>query len=240
MLLIDADITCFSSCASAQVEIEWDEDTWSMYFDFAKGKRRFQEWLDKVFEQTGKEDFKLCFTGTDNFRKKVHPGYKSKRGPKPVGYGALKEWAKETFPFFEKPALEADDCMGILATKFPGKAFPVTMDKDLLTIPGRMFHLNQKLEGEWIESNETDGNHQFFMQTLMGDNTDGYSGCPGMGKVGAAKWLEKHGVTWASVVAAYKKADLTEEDALMNARCARILRASDWDFEKSEVKLWTP
>jgi len=52
--------------------------------------------------------------------------------------------------------------------------------------------------------------------------------------------LDTKGATWPSVVEAYKKAKLTEEDALMNARCARILRASDWDFKKEEVKLWTP
>jgi DNA polymerase-1 len=240
MLLIDADITCFSSCASAQEEIEWDEDTWSFYFDFAKGKRRFQEWLDKVIEGSGVSDFKLCFSGRDNYRKKLNPLYKSKRGPKPVGYGALKDWAKETYPFFEKDQLEADDCMGILATKFHGKAFPATMDKDLLTIPGRMFHLNQKLEGKWVESNEKDGNRQFLLQSLMGDATDGYGGCPGIGPKTAEKLLDKHGAVWKTVVDAYLKAGLTEEDALMNARMARILRAEDWDFENNEVKLWTP
>ena len=33
---------------------------------------------------------------------------------------------------------------------------------------------------------------------------------------------------------------LTEEDALVNARLARILTADDYDFEKKEPKLWTP
>lgn len=240
MLLIDADITCFSACAGAQEEIEWDPETWSYYFDFAKAKESFQWWLDKVIDQAGIDDFKLCFTGRDNFRKKLNPNYKGNRGKKPVGYGALKEWAKETYPFFEKDQLEADDCMGILATRFPGKAFPATMDKDLFTIPGRMFHLNQKLDGKWVESNEADGHRQFLMQALMGDATDGYGGCPGIGPKTAEKLLDKHGAVWKTVVDAYKKAGLTEEDALMNARMARILRAEDWDFENNEVKLWTP
>lgn len=240
MLLIDADITCFSSCAAAQEEIEWDEDTWSYYFDFALGKQRFERWIEKVTEASGMSEFKLCFTGTDNFRKTINPNYKGNRGKKPVGYGALKEWAKETYPFFEKPQLEADDAMGILATKFKGRAFPLTMDKDLLTIPGRMFHINQKLEGQWVESNEKDANRQFLMQALMGDATDGYGGCPGIGKVGAGKLLDKHGEVWKTVEDAYIKAGLTAEDALMNARMARILRAEDWDFENSEVILWKP
>lgn len=240
LLLIDADITCFSSCAAHQEEIEWDEDTWSVYFDLGAAKKTFEHWLDKTVSQTGISEFKLCFSGADNFRKKLNPSYKANRGKKPVGYGALKQWAKETYPFFEKPQLEADDAMGILATKFPGRAFPLTMDKDLLTIPGRIFHINQKLEGKWIESNEKDGNRRFLMQALMGDATDGYGGCPGIGPKTAEKLLDKHGAVWKTVVDAYVKAGLTEDDALMNARMARILRAEDWDFEKNEVKLWTP
>lgn len=31
---------------------------------------------------------------------------------------------------------------------------------------------------------------------------------------------------------------MTKEDALLNARMARILRAEDYDFKKKEVKLW--
>jgi DNA polymerase-1 len=114
------------------------------------------------------------------------------------------------------------------------------MDKDLLTIPGRMFHLNQKLEGKWVESNEKDGNRQFLLQSLMGDATDGYGGCPGIGPKTAEKLLDKHGAVWATVEQAYIKAGLTKEDAVMNARMARILRATDWDFEKEEPILWTP
>jgi DNA polymerase-1 len=240
MLLIDADITCFSSCSACQVEIEWDEDTWSYYFDFARAKEKFQSWLDRAMEHTGIEKFKLCYTGKGNFRKDINPAYKSNRGPKPVGYGALKEWSKEAYPFFERDGLEADDVMGILSTKYPGKVFPLTMDKDLLTIPGRMYHINQKLEGEWIESNEKDGTYQFLMQALMGDATDGYGGCPGIGKVGAQKLLDKHGAVWKTVEDAYIKAGLTAEDALLNARMARILRADDYDFDTNTVKLWNP
>jgi DNA polymerase-1 len=240
LLLIDADITCYSSVAAAEVECEWDEDTWSVYTDMARAKKRFQEWIDKVVEGAGISDFKLCYTGKENFRKAVNPNYKSGRKRKPVGYGALKEWSKEKYPFFEKPQLEADDVMGVLATKFPGKAYPATMDKDLLTIPGKMYHLNQKLEGTWVTSTEADGNYQFLMQTLMGDATDNYGGCPGIGKVGAEKLLKSKGAVWKTVVDAYVKAGLTEDDALMNARMARILRITEWDEEKEEVRLWTP
>ena len=45
---------------------------------------------------------------------------------------------------------------------------------------------------------------------------------------------------WAVVLAAYEKAGLTEADALAQARVARILRASDYDFKQKKVKLWNP
>jgi DNA polymerase-1 len=42
------------------------------------------------------------------------------------------------------------------------------------------------------------------------------------------------------VVAAFESKGLTEEDALVQARVARICRASDYDFKTKEVKLWNP
>ena len=77
------------------------------------------------------------------------------------------------------------------------------------------------------------------MQTLTGDPTDGYSGCPSIGKVSAERIL-KDNSTWQAVVDTYKKKKLSEDAALQQARVARILRASDYDFKKKEIKLWLP
>ena len=52
--------------------------------------------------------------------------------------------------------------------------------------------------------------------------------------------LDEDGATWATVLAAYDKAGLGEQEALVQARCARILRKSDWNSRKKEVILWTP
>ena len=38
----------------------------------------------------------------------------------------------------------------------------------------------------------------------------------------------------------FKEKEYTEEDALTNARLARILTVDDYDFNKKEPKLWTP
>jgi len=241
LLLIDADIPCFSAATGAEEEIEWDVDTWTVHMDLNKAKERFTSLLQKYQEDTGLKEFKLCFSGLQNFRKTLNPSYKANRkGRKPVGYMALKSWAKETYPHMEKDVLEADDCLGILMTKFKGKAVICSMDKDLLTIPGRMWHLSPDTSGKWVESTEAEANYRFLTQTITGDHTDGYSGIPGTGPKGAEAILKKHGAVWKTVEDAYIKAGLTAEDALMNARMARILRAEDWDFETNEVKLWKP
>ena len=45
---------------------------------------------------------------------------------------------------------------------------------------------------------------------------------------------------WACIVSAYEKVGLNERDALQQARCARILRHGEFDFEEGKVNLWTP
>ena len=76
-------------------------------------------------------------------------------------------------------------------------------------------------------------------QTLVGDTTDGYPGLKGIGDKRATALLEKE-ASWETVVKAYEKAGETEEDALVQARLARILRASDYNFETREPILWSP
>ena len=45
---------------------------------------------------------------------------------------------------------------------------------------------------------------------------------------------------WQVVVETYASKGLTEEEALQQARVARILRHTDYDVEKEEVVLWKP
>ena len=45
---------------------------------------------------------------------------------------------------------------------------------------------------------------------------------------------------WGAVEQAYIKAGMTRDDAIQQARLARILRWSDWHEEIQEIRLWTP
>ena len=67
-----------------------------------------------------------------------------------------------------------------------------------------------------------------------------YSGVPGIGVKRAETLFNKEGYSWATVVKAFTDKGLTEDDALLNARLARILTIDDYDTERQEPKLWTP
>ena len=75
-------------------------------------------------------------------------------------------------------SLEADDVLGILATEPSNEErIIVSIDKDLYQIPAKVSKDGKTYEG--YQKNEA--NYWHMMQTLTGDSTDGYSGCPKVG-----------------------------------------------------------
>ena len=57
---------------------------------------------------------------------------------------------------------------------------------------------------------------------------------------GAETIFKEKGCSWKTVLETFKEKGLTEDDALVNARLARILTADDYDFNKKQPKLWSP
>lgn len=186
----------------------------------------------------------LCFTSKDNFRKKILPTYKGQRTAKPVLLEELKAMflERKPWPCVLIGGLEADDVCGILAGSLQkqGKD-PIicSEDKDLLQIPGLLYR-----QKEVVEVTRETGDKFHMAQTLHGDMTDNYHGCPGIGAKKALRILsavpKEDGLIgmWKAVVAAYEARDLTEADALVQAQVARILRLEDWDGVKKEPILW--
>ena len=141
--------------------------------------------------------------------------------------------------------IEGDDLLGLLATQPdmpPAHRFVIaSIDKDMKQIPG--LHYNWLKPNSGVYSLEPEECRRFFFeQALMGDRTDGFYGCPDIGPKRADKILDAagEGNEWEAIVAAYKKKGLSEDVALSNARCAWILRDGDYDWEKKQVRLWTP
>ena len=222
---------------STEVEIKWDEDTWTLHSSEKESQHSFDSCLMSVVNKLDKDaEFILAFSDTANYRYDIFPNYKSNRKNtrKPLGLKALREWAIESYDSRVFPRLEADDVCGIMATEDP-TFVAVSGDKDFGTLPITWYNMLRD-EMRSVTPEEADKFH--LIQTLAGDPTDGYMGVKGIGTKTAEKILEKDGYNWETVVATYEKAGLTEDDALVTARLARILRASDYDGV--DIKLWTP
>jgi len=189
---------------------------------------------------------------------------------KPLLHSFLREYVLDNYDCYLRPRLEGDDVLGILATSkrlVTGEKVIVSVDKDMKTIPGLFYDAGDPDQGIIeITQEEADRNH--LIQALSGDATDGYPGCPGVGSKKAAellaepyveveewyvlksgknkgetrsKWVkEPTDSLWEAIVSQYEKAGLNEEFALQMARVARILRNTDYDFNKKEPKLWNP
>jgi len=240
-LAIDTDILMYKAASAAEREIDWGSDVWSLHTDLKEAKQAFQTQIDNITTKLGVKDFVCCLSDHgNNFRKKVDPTYKSNRKGtrKPVGYVALCDWVEENYPTKRKPTLEADDVLGIIASS-PNRKEPcivVSDDKDLKTISGKLY---RPMADELLTITEAEADKFFLTQVCVGDPVDGYKGIPGIGpkKAEALLGTRPH---WGAVEQAYIKAGLTRDDAIQQARLARILRWSDWNEETGELILWTP
>jgi len=235
-LLIDMDYIVYKCCAATETEIDFGEDLIIVTSNFSDAYKCVKRDLEKIQAELGAfDDLILFFTSPNNFRKKILPEYKGHRQrKKPCGFKRVINNLKLEYKVVLKDTLEADDALGMYATKFPGNII-VSPDKDMRQIPGRLYDFK-----ETVDITPEDGARWHLIQTLAGDNTDGYAGVPGIGVKKAMKIFEEKGYTWKAVVETFEEKDMTEEDALVNARLARILTTEDYDYERKEPILWTP
>ncbi len=235
-LLIDADYIVYKSCAAAETEVDFGDDVILVTSNYSDAYSATKRELTKLKDQFGSfSTLILFFSDTKNFRKKILPEYKGHRNrKKPCGYKRVISQLKTEFEVIIMPTLEADDAMGIYATQNPGNII-VSPDKDMRQIPGDIYNLDER-----FTITREQGAKWHLIQTLAGDQTDGYSGVPGIGVKRAEVLFNKKGYSWKTVVEAFEDKDLTEEDALINARLAKILTVDDYDFEKQTPRFWSP
>ena len=235
-LLIDCDYIVYKCCAATETEMDFGDDVIVVTSNFSEAYKCVERELTKIKQEFGEfSEIILFFTSPNNFRKKILPEYKGHRNrKKPCGFKRVVNKLKEEFKVIVRDGLEADDLLGVYATKHEGNII-VSPDKDMRQIAGTLYDFKETVK---ITPNE--GAKWHLIQSLAGDNTDGYSGVPGIGIKKAEKIFEEKGYSWKAVVETFEDKGMTEEDALVNARLARILTKDDYDHDKKEPILWTP
>lgn len=273
-LLVDADIIAFKFSSAAETKHDWGDGVITKTVEpIEKVTPKIDEYLADLKEKLKADEMIICLSCSheENFRLSVLESYKGNRDydNRPALLTPVKEYLAQAYRTYARPTLEADDVMGILSTHgkiVEGRRIIVSEDKDMKTIPGWLYNPN-KDKKPWLVSPE-EADYWHLYQTLVGDATDNYKGCPGVGPEKAESSLKgllkpspihkeitrgpNKGTVkttwemvpaespWDVVVSWYAKAGLTEEDAVVQARVARICRSSDYNFQDKKVILWHP
>lgn len=257
-VIIDGDVIVYKvaeGCGNSY-ELTTDEDDEFIYRNIGWANKQAardytENLIDKICKDCKADSVVICLSDMQsNFRKVINPEYKKNRKSiKPMLYNFIRNYIQTEagYQLYEKPSLEADDVIGILATSekiIKGDKVVWSLDKDFKTIPCKFHRAKPSGESESKIITKEEADWWFMYQTLIGDTVDGYYGCKGVGDKTAKKILGAVGensleIMWKAVVETFISKGYTEEDALLNARMARILRCNDYDFKKKEVKLWS-
>lgn len=247
--LLDGDIFIYKVAFAAMKEIMFDEYVISVG-DSAEAKVALDNWIDKVVTDVGADRMQIAFTSHTNFRKEINPEYKAHRTkPAPYLVKELRQYCYKVYDTIAQEGLEADDILGKIVSESylnpcGDRVIGISEDKDLRTVPGAHFNPRHSTIPETI--NILDATKAFFTQVLVGDPADNYKGCPGIGAVKAASYIERAekeatfagegsgpltyvdyyefvNEAWEAIVKCYEKAGHEQHDAITNATMAKIL-----------------
>ena len=240
-ILIDGDIIAYVCSSAVQKDIDWGDGLWTCHAFLNDAVDYFKQLLDEINssldlkwkrpEKLEWDNMIFCFSADTNYRKKLNPEYKAQRVShrKPTCYKGLVEYIKENYISISYGDLEGDDIISIISTCFKNDTVIISGDKDFKTVPCSFFYNFMKNTLEYTD--EKTAYKNLLKQVLTGDTADNYKGCPKVGSVTAQKLIDTNidiNLLWFSIVVdKFKKAGLTEEDALANFNMAYLLHATD-------------
>ena len=225
-VLVDADIIAYRAAFSAKDEPE--QQARQKVDDICSGI--MYDCFYPINYTLGQNAW-FYLTGSGNFRKDLATikVYKGQRPPKPEHLPATRDQLVQQWGAEIVEGQEADDAIGIKATDLHGDCTIVSIDKDLLMIPGTHYNFVKK---EWTEVSQEKGDYFFYKQLLTGDQVDNIQGVPGIGPKKAEKAYE--GCT--TVQEMYAKAlEMYKGDADALLENARLL----W-LRRYEGEMWEP
>lgn len=246
-LLIDGDIYAYKHAAGSEVPTDWGDDMWTLHTDVAIARKVMDSAIKACVLALDAQKVRVALSHKECFRRDIDPSYKAsrKKSRKPIGLGALREHLMVEWRAVVVDNLEADDLLGIWATdpmyEVGSRKIIVSTDKDMQTIPCNLWNPDHPSRGVRVITNEFADDYHLF-QTLCGDSTDGYGGCPSVGPTTARRILDADTAptAWEKVVNSFGRKNLSEEEALVQARLARILRTENYNMRRGEITQWKP
>src|SRR5690554_2694890 len=106
--------------------------------------------MEQILDECKASKYKVYLSGQRNYRQDFFPEYKANRDTthKPVHYSRIKDYISRHWNGATVEGIEADDAIGIAGYGYD--CIMASIDKDLLMIPGRHYHLrsNKQIEIE--------------------------------------------------------------------------------------------
>ena len=217
--------------------------------DLASCIQDIEKLLTMLQSYAPQHELMICLGHSTNFRYSVYPKYKSNRRgiQKAACHHAFREYLQRHYSNTVLPGVEADDVLGIMYR--PGDLL-YSPDKDLRTIAGDHLLIN----GDVITVPQLEANRAFYKQVITGDTTDNYPGIPNCGAkhkmFESEEWLtcnteqefwlfvqKRYALNVGRLKEKFGNADPFKVSLTM-ARCARILRAGEYDFMNERPVLW--
>ena len=244
-ICIDGDVIAYRFAAALEKPVNWEGDLWTLHSNYSEVITEVEESLEFYKNKFKADKVIVALTDSNNFRKELNPTYKSNRkGRKPITLKPVREYLTQHWKAITMPRIEGDDVMGIVAseTSYPDDMVLISVDKDFNSVPAYFYNMGKDT---LVHITPKLADYYHMTQTLTGDTTDGYSGCPSYGPKTAEKLLgEPREINirevWPLVVQAFEKQGQSVEQALLMARMAYILRSKDYDKATNKVKLWSP
>lgn len=182
-LLIDADSLLYKAgSAGTARQCEQEIDNIVALLQVCGGKP------EKTLLFVESEVHKRCFRH-ELAKTKPYKGNRKPNSPRPALYQYARDYVAANYRvIYSTPDLESDDMVAIEAAKLsPEEVVIGYIDKDLLQLPYLLINYQK-----WglLPADRLRAHLALWHQVLMGDTADNVPGCPGVGKVAAARILK--------------------------------------------------
>lgn len=190
MALVDMDLIVYRCSASA------NNDPLEIAISRVDGL------MERLLYETNALSCYSFLTGSNNFRKTLYPEYKANRTQEPPRW--LQDCREHAVVYWQAKVtdgIEADDALGIAQTLNPDDSIIISLDKDLLQVPG--WHYSWEIQGtsttgkQWVKPaveqfiSPLQGLRKFYGQIITGDAADNVPAFDGKMRTSLPKFVAK-------------------------------------------------